>query len=130
MYTRELLAQQREAAARMERRDSLLLAIVSVVVGLVLLALVRWEHAHIGGALGASISGTAFLLYLGLLGMLLWRSKRRLRAIRPKCPQCGVSLKGFSERIAVATGRCDSCGAWVIEREGDVAQGCGRSMEE
>ena len=120
MYTRELLAQQREAAGRVERRDSRLLAIVSVVLGLALLALVRWEHAHIGGTLGASVSATAFLLYLGLLGMLLWRTKRRLRAIRPKCPQCGVTLKGFSERIAVATGRCDSCGARVIVPEGDA----------
>ena len=36
-------------------------------------------------------------------------------ATTPKCPSCGSKLKDLSARLALATGRCDRCGAQVIE---------------
>jgi predicted RNA-binding Zn-ribbon protein involved in translation (DUF1610 family) len=49
---------------------------------------------------------------------LLWRLETRRRAVRPKCPRCGVPLDGLSERVASATGRCDACGGQIIEPDG------------
>jgi hypothetical protein len=39
----------------------------------------------------------------------------RARALRPICLVCGMLLQGLSERVAAATGRCDSCGGQVVE---------------
>jgi predicted RNA-binding Zn-ribbon protein involved in translation (DUF1610 family) len=57
------------------------------------------------------------LAYVVLVGVLLWRMERRLRSVRPVCPHCGIALKGMSERVASATGKCDSCGGWILKQE-------------
>jgi hypothetical protein len=77
--------------------------------------LIRWLEAHVVRARALAIEGATFLVYLGVVGWLIWRTQRRLRATCITCPQCGVRLEGMSESVAVATGHCDSCGGQVLE---------------
>ena len=115
MYTRAAFERQRAAIKLVERRDGLLLALVSVGGGVAQLLFIRWADAHLAHPSEIAIAGPAFLAYLAVVGALLWRFQRRRQAARPKCPQCGVALEGLSERVAAATGRCDACGGQVIE---------------
>jgi hypothetical protein len=115
MYTRESFERQRAAMKKLENREGLLLAAVSVGLGVGQLILIRWAERHLEHGLEIRIEGGVFLAYLALVGWMIWRMQRRLRAARPACPQCKVPLQGMSERIAAATGKCDSCGGQVIE---------------
>jgi len=63
---------------------------------------------------GLVLPAGAFLFTLALVGWLLWRMERKIRTVRPVFPQWGVKLKGMSERVATATGKCDSCGGRVV----------------
>jgi hypothetical protein len=114
MFTRESFEQQRRAVKEVERREGRILALVSVVLGVGQLVLVRWADANVRHARELAIIGPVFLGYIVLVGWLIWRYDRRVGEARPRCPQCGARLKGMSERIAVATGRCDACGGQVI----------------
>ena len=115
MYTRESFERRRTAMKQLETREGLLLAVVSVGIGLGQLVFIRWADRHLERGLQIRIEGGVFLTYLALVGWMIWRMQRRLRSARPSCPQCKVPLQGMSERVAVATGRCDSCGGQVIE---------------
>jgi len=117
MVTRASFERQREAVRRVERREGLLLVVVSVGLGLAQLAFLKCADAHLEHRREIAIAGPACLAYLALVGALLWRLERGRRKVRPRCPQCGRRLEGLSERVASATGRCDSCGDRVIEEE-------------
>jgi hypothetical protein len=115
MYTRAAFERQRQAVKEISGREGRLLAIVSVGLGVAQLVFVRWADAHLAKERGTPIAGVAFLVYIALVGWVLWRMQRRTAAVRPRCPQCGRRLEGLSERVAAATGRCDACGGQVIE---------------
>jgi hypothetical protein len=113
-YTREEFLRQRAGIRRVESREGLLLATVSVALGIAQLVFLRWADANLRHKLEISIAGPAFLLYLVIVGILLWRYERKRHDAFPKCPQCGIALTEMSARIAVATGRCDACGGQVL----------------
>jgi hypothetical protein len=117
LLTRGAFDQQRAAAKRVSTQHGRVLALVSVALGVVQLLLLRWAEWHLSRVPRLAIAGSAFLAYVALVGVLLWRMERKLGCVRPACPQCGVSLKGLSERVAVATGKCDSCGGWILDQE-------------
>ncbi len=53
-------------------------------------------------------------VYAALVLWLLVRLIRHQREGAPRCPACGRPLVGLSERVAAATGQCDSCGGQVL----------------
>jgi predicted RNA-binding Zn-ribbon protein involved in translation (DUF1610 family) len=114
LLTRDAFERQRAAVKHVERREGRLLATVSVVFGLAQLALVTWARIKLGRGLAGAVAGGILLVYLALVGLLVWRMRRRVRAVRPVCPQCGVQLTAISERVVAATGRCDACGGQII----------------
>ena len=113
--TREAFERLRAAAKSVERREGLLLAGVSVSLGVAQLVFLRWADVQLDRSTKLQIEVPAFLTYLAIVGGLLWRFISRIKAARPKCPQCGIRLTELSERVAVATGRCDSCGGQILE---------------
>jgi predicted RNA-binding Zn-ribbon protein involved in translation (DUF1610 family) len=115
MLTREAFEQHRHAARRVARHDGRALAFSSVGLGLAQLVFLRWADVHLARGPRLIIAGLAFLAYLALVAVLIWRMEKRLRAVRPVCPQCGVTLKDMAERVAAVTGRCEACGGWVLE---------------
>jgi predicted RNA-binding Zn-ribbon protein involved in translation (DUF1610 family) len=114
LLTRDAFDRQRAALKQVQRREEWLLAIVSVVLGLAQLAFLTWAKVNLDRGLTTAVAGAFFLAYMALIGTLVWRLERRVRAARLVCPQCGVRLKATSERVAAATGRCDTCGGQVI----------------
>lgn len=117
MLTRAQFTQQRATAKRIERRAGLVLALWSVILGLLQLLFLRWADAHLARGPRLAIAGSAFLVYSLVVAGLLWRLERRVRAVRPRCPQCGAPLKGLTERLASVTGRCDICGGRILQEE-------------
>jgi len=115
MYSRDSFERQRTVAKTLARRDGRLLAVVSVGLGIVQLVLIRWIEGQLERRPAVAIEGALFLAYIALVGWLVWRMQRKLRAARPTCPECGVVLQGLSDRVAAATGRCDSCGGQVVK---------------
>ena len=115
LYTRESFERRRAAAKQVERRESWILAAAAVGLGLAQLVLIRWADAHLARRPRLALEGGVFLAYIALVAGLFWRMFVRVRAARPVCPACGVALEAMSERVAAATGRCDSCGGQVIE---------------
>jgi len=114
LWTRKEFAGQRAATKAVERREGLLLAVVSVALGVAQLVFLRWADAHLDRSTKLAIELPAFFAYLAAVGWLLWRFVRRVKAARPKCPRCAAPLSELSERVAVATGRCDSCGGQIL----------------
>ncbi len=115
MYSPESLQRHRALAKQVERSDSRVLAVVSVGLGVAQLLLLRWLEAELPRQRVATVAGPVFLAYMALVGALLWRMLRRRRAAAPRCPACGLVLEGLSERVAIATGRCDGCGGQVVD---------------
>jgi hypothetical protein len=103
--TRGAFDQQRAAAKRVSRQHGRALVLFSVGLGLVQLLFLRWAEGHLARAPRLAIAGSAFLAYVALIGVLLWRMERRLGCVRPTCPQCGVALKDLSERVQLTTVR-------------------------
>jgi predicted RNA-binding Zn-ribbon protein involved in translation (DUF1610 family) len=120
MYTREAFERQRASAKQVESHQTRLLAVVSVGLGVAQLIGFRWLETWLERRSRIRIEGAVFLVYMALVGWLIWRMQRRLRAARVTCPQCGVRMEGLSERVAGATGRCDACGGQVLEPTADV----------
>jgi len=112
--TRKEFESQRAAARAIERREGLLLAVVSVALGVAQLVFLRWADVHLDRSTKLTIELPAFVTYLAVVGGLLWRFVTRVKAARPKCPKCGAPLSELSERVVVATGRCDSCGGQIL----------------
>lgn len=115
LLSRVAFDQRCAARARIERREGLLLAIVSVGLGLAQLAAIRWLDARLDRDRAVAIEGAFFIGYIALVGWLLWRMQSRIRAARVTCPACHVALHGMSERVAAATGNCDACGGRILE---------------
>ena len=113
-YSREAFDAVRAAATARERTDGRWLMAASVGLGVAQLALVRWADGALAHRRAVTVEGVVFLLYMALVGWLFWRFQSRKRAAFPRCPGCGAVLEGLSLRIAVASGRCDSCGAQVV----------------
>jgi predicted amidophosphoribosyltransferase len=80
--------------------------------------MIRLLESRLERSRAVAIEGVIFLAYMALVGALMWRMLRRLRTTLLSCPHCGAKLRGMSENVAAATGRCDSCGGQVIEAEG------------
>jgi len=117
LLTRGAFDQQRAAAKLVSRQHGRVLALSSVGLGVVQLLFLRWAEEHLARGPRLAIAGSAFLGYVALIGVLLWRMERRLGCVRPRCPQCGAAFKGMSERVAATTGKCDSCGGWILNEE-------------
>lgn len=92
-----------------------MLAAVSVSLGVAQLVFLRWADPRLPKRTVTTIAGIAFLAYMALVISLIWRMDRRVSGVQPRCPQCGKRLKGLSERVAAATGRCDTCRGQIIE---------------
>jgi hypothetical protein len=105
----------RQAAKAVERREGLVLAAVAVLLGVAQLVYIRWAERSLTHDGVVATAGPAFLLYMGLVVVLLVRMARRIGAARVRCPQCGAALSGMSERVAAATGSCDRCGGRVLD---------------
>jgi hypothetical protein len=114
MYSREAFERQRSAARKVAIREGRMLAAISVTLGIAQLFFIQWADHRLDRSSQMASEGGMFLCYIALIGWLVWRMDRRMRAVRPTCPGCGVPLKGMSERVAVATGHCDACGGQVI----------------
>ena len=114
-YTRETFERRRQEFKRAERKAGVWLALFSVGLGLAQIGFIRWADRNLDRSLEVSIAGPVFLAYLAVVGLLLWNLEWRRRRALPRCPVCATSLKEMSQRIAVATGRCDACGGQVIE---------------
>jgi hypothetical protein len=113
-YSREQFDLVRSRAKAVEKRDSLILAVVSVGLGAAQLGFIRWAETRLPRGTAASWEVGFFLAYAVLVGWLVQRMLRHRKRNSPRCPQCHQPLAGLSERVAMATGRCDSCGGLVI----------------
>ena len=116
MYTRDAFTRQQTAVKQAQQRNGRPLAFLSVVLGFAQLLFLRWADQHMARGPRMAAAGAAFLMYVALIAWLFFRMQRAVRIACPRCPQCGVALKDMSERVAVATGRCDACGGQVIEQ--------------
>jgi hypothetical protein len=114
MVTRLEIEERRQRRARQESRDGAVLAAASVGLGLGQLLLIRELEARLPRRPAVTIEGVVFLAYMALVAWLLWRLRRRSRLARLVCPRCGASLDELSERVALATGKCDRCGGEVV----------------
>jgi ABC-type dipeptide/oligopeptide/nickel transport system permease subunit len=112
--TREEFERLRAAAARIALRDGRALAAFSVAFGVLQLIFLRWADVHLERGTKLWIALPVFVIYMAIVGLLLWRMQQSKRSLCPVCPQCGIRLMGLSERLAAATGRCDSCGGLVV----------------
>lgn len=96
------------------RREGRVLVLVSVGLGVAQLLFIAWADSHLDRRTAVPLEGALFLVYMALVGWLGWRLQYRLKAARPVCSHCGARLGEMSERIAVATGRCDACGGQIV----------------
>jgi len=115
--TREAFERSRAAVRLVARRDGRILAAFSVGLGVIQLIFLRWADAHLERGSKIAIALPVFLIYMVVVGALLWRMERRKRSVGPICPQCRIRLTGLSERVAAATGKCDNCGGVVLSGE-------------
>ena len=114
IMTREAFEARRRTAKQVRQRDSNILAAVSIGGGLAQLLLINWADGALSRGVKLALILPVFLAYMLTIALLIRRMERRQRAASPACPQCGRVLKGMSERVAAATGRCDACGGAVI----------------
>ena len=113
-YTREEFNRRRLDAQRAVRRDSVLAAVTSIVLGLVSLGFLQWMDTVLSDTRRVAVSLVTFALFIGIVGWLLVRMKRTARKVAVVCPQCDEPLQGDAMRIASATGKCEKCGGTVI----------------
>ena len=113
-YTRAEFETLRSTAERVGKREGLTLAAVSVSLGVAQLGAIAWMDRHLERTLRLTLASAIFLGYFALVIWLLVRMQRRIRAARPACPSCRQAFSEMSERVAMATGRCDACGGAVL----------------
>lgn len=115
IYTRAAFAERRAMLKTIARYEGRRLAIVSVGLVLAQRLFIKWAEQQLDHPLLVVIIGGLFVIYAVLVGVLLIRLQRKLKAARIFCPQCGAALEGMSEHMATATGRCDTCSkaVWV-----------------
>ncbi|MEQ1832351.1 MAG: hypothetical protein ABL977_04785 [Candidatus Eisenbacteria bacterium] len=114
-HTRAAFQAAQERAQKVEQSGGTPLALVAVVLGFGQLYLLRWAKDHLAREQMIPLATAVFVVYLVLVGALLARMVRARNAAAPCCPQCGVSMRDLSQRVALATGKCDRCGGQVIE---------------
>jgi hypothetical protein len=114
VLTREEFDRRRAALKLVARRESRVLALFSVGLGLAQLLFLRWAEREMAHEAVIAMGGSLFLAYIAGVGALLWRMQRRTRAARLACPHCRAALNDMSERVASATGRCDVCGGRIL----------------
>jgi hypothetical protein len=105
-FTRHVVAERARA-----RRRRLRLAAVSVPLGLAQLVMIPWLDARMTGPARLWIEGGVFVLYMVVVMVLIWHVVREDAAAAVRCAGCGHRLDETSTRIAMASGRCDACGA-------------------
>lgn len=115
MLTRAEFDCRRAALKRVARREGRVLTIFSVGFGLAQLLFLRWAQRKMAREAAMAMAGSLFLAYIIGVGALLWRRERRIRGARLTCPHCRAPLSDSSERVAAATGRCDSCGGQILD---------------
>ena len=115
MVSREEFRRRLDSAKARERVDSRWLAAFAVGLGLGQLVLARWADRAWPHRTAVAVEGSVFLIYIVIVVWLLWRLQAHKRAAAPRCPACGAVLGELSVRVAMATGRCDSCGAQMLE---------------
>ncbi len=115
MITRAEFEQRREDARSVAKHEGRVLAAVAVPLGVAQLAFLRWSEGQVARGPQLIIAVSAFTAYLALVTILSYRMDRRLRAAQPRCPQCGVILKGVAERVTALTGRCEACHGTVFD---------------
>ena len=109
-FVREV-EQSRALQQRLERR----LAYFAVPGGLGQLALHRWLDTTYGKNNSTGIELSVFLIYIVIFIVMFAHLTRNERLVSPKCPSCGQRFSKMSASLAITTGRCDRCGAQVIE---------------
>lgn len=110
-------AQLREAAIRrreVDRREGAWLAVIAVGLGIAQLGLLRGLEGRVPRDTAVVVEGVVFLAYVAVVGWRMAVRQRALRAVPLACPGCGQRLDSLSERIAIACGHCDACGARVV----------------
>jgi hypothetical protein len=115
VLTRADFDRRRAALKLLARREGRVLAIFSVGLGLAQLLFLRWAEREMVREAAVAMAGSLFLAYIMGVGALLWRIQRRIRGARLTCPHCRAPLGDLSERVASATGRCDSCGGQILD---------------
>ena len=114
MYSRAEFTQQTARTAAVQSSQERRLAVFAVLGGLLQLPLIGWLKRTFGGFAGTHIALAVFLVYAAVVVMMMVRMNRAVDRTAPVCPACGVKLTKLSERMAIATGKCDRCGAQVI----------------
>jgi hypothetical protein len=114
-FTREEFDRRRSAANKIMRSRSIVAAAVSVSLGLILLLFLDWANEFFSETSRKIISVATFIVFIAIVGWLLFRMKQAARDYAINCPKCGKALEQESQRIASATGKCDQCGGVVIE---------------
>jgi hypothetical protein len=109
-FVREV-EQGRALQQRLERR----LAYFAVPGGLGQLALHRWLDTRYGKGNSTAIELSVFLIYIVIFIVMFTHLIRNERRVTPKCRSCGRRFSKMSASLAITTGRCDRCGAQVIE---------------
>lgn len=113
--TRAAFQAAQTRAQMIEGRSSTPLALVAVTLGFGQLYLLRWAKDHIAREYSLWFAVAMFVAYMILVGVLFVRMLRQRAAAAPRCPQCGAAMGDMSQRVALATGKCDRCGGLVIE---------------
>ena len=102
-------------AQKVEQSSSTPLALFAVTLGFGQLYLLRWAKDHVPREHSLLFAGSMFIVYMIGVAVLFFRMLRQRNAAAPRCPQCGVAMREMSQRVALATGKCDRCGGQVIE---------------
>lgn len=113
--TRAAFQAAQEKSQKAEQSGGTPLALVSVVLGFGQLYLLRWVSRNFAADRVPVVGGIAFVLYIAIVAVMFVRMLRARGAAAPRCPQCGVAMLDLSQRVALATGKCDRCGGRVIE---------------
>ena len=115
MFTRDEFARSAARATAIEKRRQRILALFAVPVGILQVPLLHILENNFGAGLGKHMSLVIFLIYFGIVVMMIVQMNKAIRQAAPACGACGAPLRGVAERVAIAAGKCDRCGAQVIE---------------
>lgn len=115
MPSRDDFRCQQQNVRRIARQEGLVLAVVSVGFGIAQLVFLWWAESNLERAPRIAIALPTFLVYIGLVMVLVLRMKRRILAATPTCPACATPLTNMAEQVASATGKCSNCGGTVFE---------------
>jgi len=115
VMTRAALASAVERSRAVQQRIERQLAYFAVPGGLGQLVLHRWAEAKYEKSTAVSIELAVFLIYITIFLVMFTRVIRVERQVAPVCPACGQRFSKTSASLAITTGRCDRCGAQVVE---------------